>query len=312
MVYKSFDQILEKVRAKPKMSVVAVAGAAESHVIESVLEAEKMGIVKSVLIGDSEKIRRLLLSFGRKPDEYKILQADSNEECGLLAVALIKREEADFIMKGMVDTKDVLKPLVNKANSLHTGRIMCHFALDEVPGFNRLTVLTDGGMIPHPTLNEKKDIIINAVEVLRSLGYDRPRVAVLCGVEKVNLKMPETIDAQALVNMAKEGEIQNCHIIGPISYDLAMDPEAAEIKGFDCPYSGEFDILLAPTMAAGNILNKCLTVSAGGKMAGLIVGAKIPVVVTSRGSSSEEKFLSLALASLVVEQEEQCKKESSH
>lgn len=301
MVYKSFNQILEKVKTKPKMSTVAVAGAGEIHVVESVLEAEKMGIVKPVLIGDTETIKGIILNLGRQPGEYKILQANSNEECGNLAVGLIKSGEADFIMKGMVDTKDVLKPLVNKANNLHTGRIMSHVALDEVPGFNRLTILTDGGMVPHPTLEEKKDIIINAVEVLRSLGYERPRVAVLCGVEKVNLKMPETLDAEALTKMAREGVIKNCDIVGPISYDLVMDPEAAKIKGYVCPYSGEFDILLAPTMAAGNILNKCLTTSAGGKMAGIIVGAKVPVVVTSRGSSSEEKFLSLALASLVVE-----------
>ena len=301
MIYKSFDQMLEKVKAKTKMSVVAVAGAAEAHVIESVLEAEKMGIIKPVLIGDAEKIKILITNLGGNSEEYKILQADSNEECGLLAVDLIKNHDADFIMKGMVDTKDVLKPLVNKKNGLHTGRIMSHVAIDEVPGFNRLTVLTDGGMIPHPTLEEKRDIIINAVEVLRSLGYDRPSVAVLCGVEKVNPKMPETVDAEALVLMNKEGKIENCDVVGPISYDLVMDPEIARIKQFDCPYSGEFDILLAPSMATGNILNKCLTVTAGGKMAGIIVGAKIPVVLTSRGSSSEEKFLSLALASLVAE-----------
>lgn len=301
MVYKSFDQIVEKVKAKPNMSLVAVAGAAEAHVIESVLEAEKMGIVTPVLIGDVEKIKALITELGGNPNQYKIVSADSNEECGILAVQLINRGEADFIMKGMIDTKDVLKPLVNKENGLHTGRIMSHVAIDEVPGFNRLTVLTDGGMIPHPTLEEKRDIIINAVEVLRSLGYDRPSVAVLCGVEKVNTKMPETLDAEALVLMNKEGKIKNCDVVGPISYDLAMDPEAAKMKQFDCPYSGEFDILLAPSMATGNILNKCLTVTAGGKMAGIIVGAKIPVVLTSRGSSSEEKFLSLALASLVAE-----------
>lgn len=301
MVYKSFSQILEQVKAKPKMCKVAVAGAAGVPVIKSVLEAERMGIVTPVLIGDAEKIRALILLHGGMPDHYKIVQANSNEECGLAAVALVNAGEADFIMKGMVDTKDVLKPLVDKENNLHTGRVMSHVAFDEVPGFNRLTILTDGGMVPHPTLEEKKEIIINAVEVLRSLGYERPRVAVLCGVEKVNLKMPETLDAEALVRMARDGEIRHCEIVGPISYDLAMDPEAAAIKGFECPYSGEFDILLAPTMAAGNILNKCLTISAGGKMAGLIVGAKIPVVLTSRGSSSEEKFLSLALASLVVE-----------
>jgi len=301
MIYQSFDQILEKVKAKDRVSLVAVAGAGEIHVIESVLEAEKLGIAKPVLIGDSEAIRALILELGGTPTNYKIIQANSNQECGTIAVDLIKSGEADFIMKGLVDTKDVLKPLVNKSNNLHTGRTMSHVALDEVPGWGRLMVLTDGGMIPHPTLQEKKDILINAVTMLRSLGYERPRVAVLCGVEKVNLKMPETVDAEALVQMGKEGIIEHCDIVGPISYDLVIDPDAARIKGFDCPFSGAFDVILAPTMAAGNILNKCLTTSAGGKMAGIIVGAKVPVVLTSRGSSSMEKLLSLALASLVSE-----------
>lgn len=305
MYYKSFDQILGKVKARPKLSIVAVAGAGEIHVMESVLEAEKLGIVKPVLIGEAEAIQTLITQLGGAASNYKIIQADSNEECGNIAVELIKKGEADFIMKGLVDTKDVLKPLVNKSNHLHTGRTMSHVALDEVPGWDRLMVLTDGGMIPHPTLQEKKDILENAVSLLRSLGYERPRVAVLCGVEKVNPKMPETLDAEALVKMANDGIIENCDIVGPISYDLVIDPEAARIKGFECSFSGAFDIILVPTMAAGNILNKCLTTSAGGRMAGIIVGAKVPVVLTSRGSSSLEKLLSLALASLAVEEEEQ-------
>ena len=300
MVYRSFDEILEKVKLKPVMSRVAVVGAANDHVLESVFEAESMGIVKPVLIGDTDEIKALMFSMGANPEEYKLVQADSSEECGRIAVELIRRGEADFIMKGLAESKDVLKPIVNKDNNLHTGRTMSHVAIDQVPGFNRLTILTDGGMIPHPTLEEKRDIIVNAVEVLRRIGYERPRVAVLCGVEKVNPKMPETMDAEALTRMAKEGIIQDCDVVGPISYDLVVDPEAARIKGFDCEFSGEFDILLVPSMAAGNMLNKCLTLSCGGKMAGIIVGAKIPVVLTSRGSSSEEKLLSLAVASLML------------
>lgn len=301
MVYRSFEQILEQVKRKPNMSRVAVVGAAETHVLESIFEAEDLGIVEPVLIGNADKIRSLIDELGHNPEKYRIVDAESNEACGNIAVDMIKTGNADFIMKGMVDTKDVLKPVVNKENNLHTGRIMSHMAIDEVPSFRRLTVLTDGGMIPHPTLEEKKDIIVNAVETLRKLGYERPSVAVLCGVEKVNPKMPETMDAEALAQMARDGIIENCDIVGPISYDLVVDPEVARIKGFNCDFCGEFDILVPPTMAAGNILNKCLTITGGGKMAGIIVGAKIPVVITSRGSSSEEKLLSLAFASLIVE-----------
>ena len=305
MEYTSFQQILEAVSKNPRKSRVAVAGAGNDHVLESVFQAEELGLVTPVLIGDEDRIRTLTREMGKDPDHYRIIASGAGEECGQAAVDLIREGEADYIMKGLLETREVLKPLVNKANGLHTGRTMSHMAFDEVPGFRKLVILTDGGMIPHPTLEEKRDIIINAVSVLRSMGYERPKVAILCGVEKVNPKMPETVDAEALVGMARDGVIRDCDIAGPISYDLVVDKESARIKGFDPELSGEFDILVPPSLAAGNILNKCLTLTAGGKMAGLVVGAKVPVVVTSRGSSSEEKLLSLAVASLVTQQEVQ-------
>lgn len=305
MEYTSFHQILEAVSRNPRKSRVAVAGAGNDHVLESVFQAEDLGLVIPVLIGDEARIRQLIREMGKDPESYRIIASGDGEECGQAAVDLIRLGEADYIMKGLLETREVLKPLVNKANGLHTGRTMSHMAFDEVPGFRKLVILTDGGMIPHPNLEEKRDIIINAVSVLRSMGYERPKVAILCGVEKVNPKMPETVDAEALVGMARDGVIPDCDITGPISYDLAMDKESARIKGFDPERSGEFDILVPPSLSAGNILNKCLTLTAGGKMAGLVVGARVPVVVTSRGSSSEEKLLSLAVASLVTQQEVQ-------
>ena len=300
MVYHSFDQILDKVRENPVKRKVAVAGANDKHVLEAIMEAQRMGIVTPVLIGNPAEIAKQLKEMGCCSEGYEIVGADSPAECGETAVELIKEQKADFIMKGMIETKDLLKPLVKKENGLHLGRTMTHVALDEIPGMSRLTVLTDGGMIPYPTLEEKKDIIINAVEMLRSLGYEKPSVAVLCAVEKVNPKMPETTDAEALVAMNREGMIKNCHVVGPISYDIAMSAVIAEEKEYECPYCGQFDILLAPSMVAGNLLNKSLTVSAGAMMAGVIMGAKVPVVLTSRGSTAMEKLASLALASLIV------------
>lgn len=300
MVYSSFNQIIEKVQRNPKKRTVAVAGAADKHVLEAIIEAQNMGIVNPILIGNVFEIKYLLSEMECNVSDYYIVAADSPQECGEVAVELIKEEKAHFIMKGMVDTKDVLKPLVKRENGLNTGRTMTHVAIDEIPGMERLTVLTDGGMIPYPTLENKRDIIINAVEVLRSLGYKEPSVAILCAVEKVNPKMVEITDAEALVNMSKDGIILNCDVVGPISYDIAMSAEVAAIKKFDCPYCGKFDILVAPTMVAGNLMNKALTLTAGAKMAGVIMGAKVPVVLTSRGSTAEEKFLSLALASLVA------------
>jgi phosphate butyryltransferase len=299
MIYHNFEELLSKVRENPTKKRAAVAGAADAHVLAASLEAQRRGIITPVLIGDPAEICRLLDELA-PGEEYEIAEAENAASCGETAVRLIKENKADFIMKGMIDTRDILKPLVRKENGLHLGRIMSHVALDEIPGTNRLTVLTDGGMIPYPTLEEKRDIIINAVEVLRALGYDRPSVAVLCAVEKVNPKFIETTDAEALTLMNHSGILQNCDVVGPISYDIAMNAEIAREKHYDCPFCGQFDILLAPSMVAGNLLNKGLTVSAGARMAGIVTGAKIPVAVSSRGSTVQEKFLSLALASLIV------------
>ncbi|MDO4176397.1 MAG: phosphate acyltransferase [Bacillota bacterium] len=299
MKLKSYDDLLAKVKESPKLSTVAVAGAADEHVIEAVIDAEKLGITRPVFIGDVEKIKAILKEYDVPADEYLIVAADTPEECGERAVELVKEGKADYIMKGMVETKDVLKPLVKKENGLHTGRTISHVVIDEIKAFGQLIVMTDGGMVPYPTLENKRDIIINAVETLKKLGYERPSAAVLCAVEKVNPKMVETTDAAALVEMAKNGEIKDCDVVGPISFDLASSAEIAKIKNYDCEFCGNFDIYVVPNMVAGNLLNKGMLFAGNGKMAGIIVGAKVPVVMTSRGSSADEKFTSLALAALV-------------
>lgn len=299
MAYQKFNQLVEKCKQNPDTKTVAVAGAADSHVLGAVVEAEKIGLVKPVLIGNKAEIEAGLKDLGENPADYKIVGADTPAECGVEAVELIKKGEAEFIMKGMVDTKDVLKPLVNKENNLHTGRSMCVFSYNEVPIMNKLMAIADGGMIPYPTLEQKKDIVINCVESLHKLGIEKPSIAVLAAVEKVNPKMVETTDAAALVEMCKNGEIPGCDIVGPISYDIAMSKEIAATKKYDCPYCGDFDMLLVPTMAAGNLMHKAMILCGGAKMAGVVVGAKVPVVLTSRGASTEEKFVSLALASLI-------------
>ena len=299
VAYTKFEDLVEKCKQNPHINTVAVAGAADEHVLGAVVEAEKTGLVKPVLIGEEQEIRSLLKKSGEDPDHYRIVDAQTPADCGIEAVELIKKGEAEFIMKGMVDTKDVLKPLVKKENGLHTGRSMCVFSYNEVPQMNKLLALADGGMIMYPTLEQKRDIILNSVEALHKLGIENPSVAVLAPVERVNPKMVETTDAAALVEMNKNGEIPGCEVVGPISYDIAMSKEIAQTKKFDCPYCGDFDMLLFPNMAAGNMTHKAMIICGGTKMAGVVVGAKVPVVLTSRGASTEEKFVSLALASLI-------------
>lgn len=299
MRYKCFDQIIEKCRARESVKKIAVAGAAEEHVLKAIIAANQIGIASPILIGDEEKIKTNLTRLGQQGDGYPVVHAQTAQECGEKAVELVKAKTADFIMKGMVDTKDVLKPLVKKENGLHTGRAMNVFSYNEVPQMSHMLALADGGMIPYPTLEQKKDIILNCVEALHKLGIENPAIAVLAAVEKVNPKMPETTDAAALVEMNKNGQIPGCEIVGPISFDIAFSKEIAERKGYECPYCGDFDMGLVPSMVAGNLMHKAMILCGGAKMAGVIVGAKVPVVLTSRGASSAEKFASMALASLL-------------
>ncbi len=298
MVLENFDTVLRIAKAAARTRRVAVAGAADAHVIEAVMEAKNLGIAEPVLIGDKAKISALLVAHGADADKFSIVDAQSPVQCGETAVAQVKAGSADFIMKGMVETRDVLKPLVKKENQLNTGRTMSHVGFFEIPDAKKLMVITDGGMLINPTLAEKRDIINNAVSLLCAIGYKKPSVAVLCAVETVDPKMVETTDAQVLVEMNRAGEIPNCTVVGPISYDLVMSREIARIKHYDCPHCGDFDILVTPTMACGNILAKSWILTAGADMAGLIVGAKAPVVLNSRGSSATEKLYSMALAAI--------------
>lgn len=299
MAYKKFNDLVEACKQHPHTKTVAVAGAADTHVLGAVVEAQKINLVKPVLIGAVSAIEEGLKELGENPQDYKIVNAETPAECGEEAVKLILAGEAEFIMKGMVDTKDVLKPLVKKENGLHTGRAMCVFTYNEVPQMSKMMAMADGGMIPYPTLEQKRDIIINSVEALHKLGIENPSVGVLAPVEKVNPKMVECTDAAALVEMNKDGTITGCEVVGPISYDIAMSKEIAETKKFDCPYCGDFDLLIYPNLSAGNMAHKAMIICGGTKMAGVVVGAKVPVVLTSRGASTEEKFVSLALASLI-------------
>jgi phosphate butyryltransferase len=231
-----------------------------------------------------------------KIDGLEILDASSAVEAATLAVQAVREGKADFIMKGRMETSDILRAVVNKDHGLSRGRSMSHLALNQIPAYHKLLVTTDGGMMLCPTLEQKKDIIVNAVEALRCVGYAKPKVGVLAASETVNEKSRDSIDAAALRKMWEDGEIGDCLLEGPLSLDIALVRERAAAKGYDSPCAGDVDMLVVPNITAGNILGKSLVEMAGAKMAGLVVGARCPIVITSRGSSSEEKYNALMLA----------------
>jgi len=300
MVVKNFQELIEKVQKIDVKKRVAVVEAGDEHTLEAVFKAVDNDIVQPVLIGNASSIKNTLSKLGRELDDKYIIDVESEDVGAYKAVELVHKGEVDFIMKGKIQTADLLKAVVDKEKGLRTGNVMSHFVINEIPTYHKLLVTTDGGMMMYPDLDQKKQIIENAVNTLIAIGYEKPKVAVLAAVEKVNPKMPDTVDAARLKEMNKKGEIKNCIVEGPISYDLTMSKESAEIKGFESPVTGDADILLVPNITTGNILGKCLVYSANAKMAGFIVGAKVPIVLTSRGSTSEEKYLSLVLSAAAV------------
>jgi len=215
-------------------------------------------------------------------------------------VEIIKEGNANFLMKGTVETSELLRPVVKKENGLRTGRTISHVAMYQLPFYPKLLITSDGGICAYPDLAKKKDIVINAVSALTILGYENPKVAVLCCKETVDQNMPETLDAQALQEMGSKGELGNCTVVGPISYDLAISKERAALKKYDCPYSGDFDILISPNIHAGNILGKCLETMPGVEMASYVSGARIPIVLTSRAAPKRERIMCIALAGIVA------------
>lgn len=300
MELKNFRELIEKVQKSESMKRVAVAAAQDEHTLEAVFRAAKDKLVEPVLVGNKEKIEEILRKLDVEYDMTSIINTGSDKEAAEKTVELINEGRADFIMKGKLQTADLLRAVVDKEKGLRTGRVMSHVAILEIPAYHKLIAVTDGGMMMYPDLGEKKQILENAVDVFLAMGYECPKVAVLAAVETVNPKMPEAVDADALKKMNESGEIKDCLVEGPISVDLTFSRESAEIKGYTSPVTGRADILLVSDITTGNILSKALIEMADATMAGMIVGAKVPVVLTSRGASSEEKYLSIVLSASAV------------
>lgn len=299
MSYKNFDELIGAIQSNATIKRLVVAAAQDEHTLEAVFRARRDKIVDPYLIGDADKIRAIIQNLGEELPANHIIPAANEVEAAKMAVDAIRANKADILMKGKIETADLLRAVVNKEFGLRTKGIMSMVVFHEMPSYHKLLAVTDGGMVMYPNLEEKKHLVLNAVDTMVSMGYDCPKVAVLAAVERVNPKMPETVDAEQLKLMNRRGEIANCYIEGPISYDIAMSEESARIKGFSSPVVGDADLLVVPNITTGNVLGKCLQYSAGAKMAGIIVGAQVPIVLTSRGASSEEKYLSLALAAMV-------------
>lgn len=298
---KSFDDILAKLKtASTKKMSVAVAQ--DTHVLEAVKIAKERGIVDSILVGDKELIEEKAKEVGMNLSDFEIIDVKDTIEAARTAVSLVSSGKADIYMKGALESRDFLKSVLDKEVGLRTGRPLSHVCVFEIPGIDRLLFLTDVAFMPYPTLEDKKVIIEYTVDVARACGVECPKVAPLAAVEVVNPKMPVTVEAAELTRLNEEGEIKNCIVDGPLSMDLAIDPEAAQHKAgaLDRKIVGDADILLFPDIHAGNLTYKTIVRLAKVKNGNILTGTKAPVILTSRSDSVEVKVNSIALAAVVA------------
>jgi phosphate butyryltransferase len=261
--------------------------------------ARKERIANSILIGDIEKTKEIAKEIDLDLSNYELIHIEDLSEASLKSVELVSQGKADMVMKGLVDTSIILKAVLDKEKGLRTNNVLSHVAVFDIESYDRLFFITDAAMNLAPELNVKKQIIENACTVAHSLDIEIPKVAVLCAKEKVNPKMKDTVDAKELEEMCNRGEITGCIVGGPFALDNAVSIEAAKHKGITHPVAGQADILLAPDIEAGNILYKSLVFFSKSKNAGVIVGAKAPIILTSRADSEETKLNSIALGVLM-------------
>lgn len=296
---RTFEELMECAKSRKKMKL-AVAAAQDAEVLVAVENARKLGLVDAILTGDGGKIRNIMEGCGITQSHYEIVDIKDPVEAARSAVSLVSSGKADFLMKGILGTADLLRAVLDKEIGLRTNNLLSHVMIYSAPSYHKLLFLTDGGMVTYPDLQQKVQIIQNAVKAAKALDISPINVVPLCAVETVNPDMQSTIDAAVLAKMNQRGQIKDCIIDGPLALDNAISLEAARHKGITSPVAGEADILLVPNIEAGNLLGKSLTYFGGAKSAGVIMGAKCPIVLVSRADTSESKLYSIALGSIAA------------
>lgn len=294
MPISSFQDLKPRLRGLPPKKAV-VAAAHDEHTLQAVFAARRVGLIRPILVGRGEEIRGLARAQGETLAPDQVVEAGDEEDCAYKSVALIREGAGAMLIKGMLQTGTLMKAVVSHETGIRSSKLLSHVAILDVPRYHKLLFITDGGMVVAPDLEQKRHILQNAVDFCRLLGYERPKAAVLCAVETVTPAMPETEDAAVLKAEGNRGAFGPCVVEGPISLDLATDREAARIKSYRSPVAGDADILLAPSIAAGNFLGKALYGLAGGQMAGVVLGAQVPITVNSRGATAQEKYSSIVL-----------------
>ena len=297
---KKLDQMLDVLKGSEKV-VLSVAAAHDEEVLLAIKSATEMNIITPILGGQEDKIRKISDEINFDLNGIKIIDKETIEECAEVAVKLVSSKEADFVMKGLLDTSVILKAVLNKEWGLRTDSLLSHVMVYEADFYPKLLVTTDGGMNIAPNYEQKVKILKNAIKATEPLGLETIKVCALAAKEKVNPKMQATVDAKELEDACKNGEFgENVIVEGPLAFDLAVSKEACEVKGFKTEVGGDVDIILMPTIEVGNGIGKAFTYAAGAKSAGIIMGAKAPIVLVSRADTHESKLYSIAYGAIVA------------
>jgi phosphate acetyltransferase len=294
-----YEQLLERCRSLTPVPT-AVAHPCEQTALEGAIDAGAKGLIAPILVGPEAKIREIAARGAIDLGGARIVDAQHSHDSAAKAVALVRQGEAEVLMKGSLHTDELLGAVVARETGLRTGRRISHVFIMDVPTYHKVLVVTDAAINIAPTLEDKADICQNAIDLAVSLGVERPKVAILAAVETINSKMPPTLDAAALCKMADRGQIKGGRLDGPLAFDNAISSDAARVKGIQSEVAGDPDILLAPDLEAGNILAKLLSFLANADSAGLVLGARVPIVLTSRADSVRARIASCGVAMLAA------------
>jgi phosphate butyryltransferase len=277
-----------------------VAGAEDPEVLKAVAQAQREGIVEAVLVGDAQAIEALAAKAGADLGWAQVHHEPGRLEAARYVVTLAREGQASVVVKGQIKTSELLGVALSRRTGIRGHQLLSHVALFELPDLGRLLYLADSGVIPYPSVYQKLEIINNIVEVAHLFGLAEPKVAILAASETVHPKIPASIDALALAKMAEQGWVEGAVVDGPLGLELAISPEAARLEECDSPIAGLADILIVPNVEAGNIVAKGLQYFAGARMAGLVVGARVPIAISSRADSAETRYLTLAMAAVLT------------
>lgn len=295
MRFRNYEEVINKARDGQPVKI-SVAAAHDEEVLKAIKQAVELEMIEPYFVGNETEIIKIADEIGFDVKDYQIVHTDSEDEAAYQAAKLASDGEVQVIMKGFINSTPFLKGVLHRDLNLKTGRIFSHLSAFEIPGFNHLYYMTDGGLNIAPDIEQKEQILKNSIDFLHQIGIETPKVALLSANERVNEKMPVTVDCHELATRGKDGRFGSVLIEGPLPLDLAISKESLYHKGLNSELDGEADLLLVPTIEAGNIFGKSISYFAKGVMAGVVLGAKVPLILNSRSDSAKAKLASIALA----------------